>query len=62
MEANVKKITTTISAKCKSVEVEPAQTGTPGLANILQIMVIADTKISVPKYTLVVKNMKNKKS
>ena len=29
MEFNVRKITTTISAKCKSVEVEPAQTGTP---------------------------------
>ena len=55
------KITTTISAKCKSVEVEPAQTGTPGHANIFQIMAIADTKISVPTYTLLIKNMKNKK-
>ena len=60
MEANVVKPTTTIFAKSKSVEVIPAQTNTPGPENILQIMVIADTKISVPIYTLVATKMKNK--
>ena len=37
----------------------PAQTDTPGHVNMLQIMAIADTKISVPMYTLVKKPMKN---
>ena len=60
MEANVLKHTTAIFAKIKSVEVIPAQTDIPGPANILKILAMADTKITVPMYTLVAKTIKKK--
>ena len=60
MDSNMTKPATTISAKSKSVEVEPAQTDTTGHVHILQILAIADTKVNVPMYTLLEKTMKNK--